>query len=69
MPSQVRLILDFCHDRPLNSRGIRNAPLMGAQAQALGILADALIANSALQARTTAEHFLDAMDQLQLSFV
>ncbi len=50
------------HDRPLNARGMRNAPLMGARAQALGILADALITSSALRARTTAEHFLDALD-------
>ena len=50
------------HDRPLNARGARNAPLMGARVQALGIRVEALITSSALRARTTAEHFLDALD-------
>ena len=50
------------HDRPLNARGVRNAPVMGARVQALGISAEGLITSSALRARTTAEHFLNALD-------
>ena len=50
------------HDRPLNTRGARNAPVMGARVQALGIRVEGLITSSALRARTTAEHFLDALD-------
>ena len=43
------------HDRPLNERGLRNAPDMGKRLQGLGIRPDAWISSTALRAITTAE--------------
>lgn len=56
------------HDRPLNARGTRNAPVMGARVQALGVRAEALITSSALRARTTAEQFWDTQDPPPVEF-
>jgi phosphohistidine phosphatase len=43
------------HDRPLNERGLRNAPDMGKRIQVWGIRPDAWISSTALRAITTAE--------------
>jgi phosphohistidine phosphatase len=43
------------HDRPLNDRGLRNAPEMGKRLQGWGIYPDAWISSTALRAITTAE--------------
>ena len=43
------------HDRPLNERGLRNAPDMGSRLSDRKFSPDALISSTALRARTTAE--------------
>jgi phosphohistidine phosphatase len=43
------------HDRPLNERGLRNAPEMGKRLQGWGIRPDTWISSTALRAITTAE--------------
>jgi phosphohistidine phosphatase len=43
------------HDRPLNERGLRNAPEMGKRIQGWGIRPDVWISSTALRAITTAE--------------
>jgi phosphohistidine phosphatase len=43
------------HDRPLNERGLRNAPEMGKRLQGWGICPDAWMSSTALRAITTAE--------------
>jgi phosphohistidine phosphatase len=43
------------HDRPLNDRGLRNAPEMGRRMQGLSIRPDVYISSTALRAITTAE--------------
>jgi phosphohistidine phosphatase len=43
------------HDRPLNERGLRNAPEMGKRLIGWGICPDAWISSTALRAITTAE--------------
>lgn len=43
------------HDRPLNERGLRNAPDMGRRLSDRGVSPDALISSTAERARTTAE--------------
>ena len=43
------------HDRPLNERGLRNAPEMGKRLQGSGIRPDVWISSTALRAITTAE--------------
>lgn len=50
------------HDRPLNSRGERNAPLMARRIAAMGMKVDRLISSTALRARTTAAFFADVLD-------
>ncbi len=45
------------HDRPLNDRGMRDAPVMAARLTATGFRPDVIIASTALRARTTAEAF------------
>lgn len=54
-------------DRPLNKRGLRNAPDMGARMRKRGIRPDRIISSPALRAKTTAEFFarelgIDAAD-------
>ena len=57
------------HDRPLNERGLRNAPEMGKRLQGLGIRTDAWISSTALRAITTAEIIAEQIgfpqDQIQ----
>jgi phosphohistidine phosphatase len=42
------------HDRPLNKRGKRTAPLMGALLQAEGLIPDFILCSSAVRSHTTA---------------
>lgn len=48
-------IKDF--DRPLDQRGLRDAPLMAAKMHKLGLIPDLIITSGANRARTTAEYF------------
>jgi phosphohistidine phosphatase len=50
------------HDRPLNQRGLRDAPEMAARLKNAGIKPDLLISSSALRAWTTASFFAEAFD-------
>ena len=50
------------HDRPLNERGLRNAPDMGSRLSDRKFSPDALISSTALRARTTAEIIADSMN-------
>ena len=43
------------HDRPLNDRGLRDAPRMGAWLEEQGLRPDRILSSTALRARTTAE--------------
>ena len=45
------------HDRPLNDRGMRDAPRMARQLAESGFRADLILSSTALRARTTAEAF------------
>ncbi len=45
------------HDRPLNARGLRDAPAMAARLADTGIRIDTIVASTALRARTTAGFF------------
>lgn len=45
------------HDRPLNDRGLRDAPAMATRLAASGITIDAILSSTALRARTTAGFF------------
>ena len=57
------------HDRPLNDRGLRNAPDMGKRLQEWSIRPDAWISSTALRAITTAEILAEQVgfppDQIQ----
>jgi len=45
------------HDRPLNARGLRDAPTMAQRLVETGLRPDTIIASTALRAATTAEFF------------
>lgn len=47
------------HDRPLNARGLRDAPVMAERLAASGFRPDAILASTALRAATTAGFFGD----------
>jgi phosphohistidine phosphatase len=49
------------HDRPLNERGLRNAPDMGSRLSDREVSPDALISSTALRARTTARIIADSL--------
>ncbi|WP_345803319.1 histidine phosphatase family protein [Microbacterium sp. AZCO] len=49
------------HDRPLNDRGLRDAPVMAARLAQSGFRADAILSSTALRARTTASYFGEAL--------
>jgi phosphohistidine phosphatase len=59
------------HDRPLNERGLRNAPEMGKRLQEWSIRPDVWISSTALRAITTAEIMAEEIgfppDQIQRS--
>ena len=45
------------HDRPLNDRGLRDAPAMAARLADSGVFPDAILSSTALRARPTAGFF------------
>jgi len=45
------------HDRPLNDRGLRDAPVMAERLAATGFVPNAIVSSTALRARTTAAAF------------
>ncbi len=45
------------HDRPLNDRGLRDAPVMAERLVASGLAVDRVLTSTALRARTTAAAF------------
>jgi len=49
------------HDRPLNHRGRRDAPLMAQRLADSGFPVEAILASTALRARTTAAYFGQAL--------
>lgn len=49
------------HDRPLNPRGLRDAPRMAARLGARGPAPERIVTSSALRARTTARTFADVL--------
>jgi phosphohistidine phosphatase len=49
------------HDRPLNARGLRAAPLMGRRLAKRGLRPDLLLSSSARRARDTAHLMADAL--------
>jgi len=53
-------LADF--DRPLNERGYRDAPIMGARLKASGILPDRILSSPARRAQSTAECIAAALD-------
>ena len=49
------------HDRPLNKRGLRDAPRMGRLLRQEDLLPDLIISSSAVRARKTAQMVIEAM--------
>ena len=49
------------HDRPLNKRGMANAPEMSSRLKNLNVNPDALFSSTALRAATTAQIFAEAL--------
>lgn len=49
------------HDRPLNERGLRDAPTMALRLAETGFRPDIILSSTALRARTTAEAFGSAL--------
>lgn len=45
------------HDRPLNGRGLRDAPAMARRLAETGLTLDAIVSSTALRAHTTADFF------------
>lgn len=50
------------HDRPLNARGMRDAPVMAARLAGSGVSVQRLLSSTAVRARTTAAEFGAALD-------
>ena len=50
------------HDRPLNKRGTRDAPMMGDKLKAMGIYPDMLWSSTALRAKITAQVLAQKLD-------
>lgn len=50
------------HDRPLNGRGTRNAPMMAQRARDAGIAPQRILSSTAVRARTTAEWFAEELN-------
>jgi len=48
------------HDRPLNPRGVEDAPRMGRFLRKLGVVPDLIVTSPAHRARATAEHVAEA---------
>ena len=49
------------HERPLNARGLRDAPVLAARQADRGLRVDVLLSSTAVRARTTAEFFAAAL--------
>ena len=49
------------HDRPLNDRGLRDAPVMGRRLAERGVVPDVILSSTAVRARTTAELIAEAI--------
>lgn len=49
------------HERPLNARGLRDAPMLAARQVERGLSADRLLSSTAVRARTTAGFFATAL--------
>lgn len=47
------------HDRPLNARGRRDAPVMAARLAVSGFVPDVIVSSTAVRARATAQAFAD----------
>jgi phosphohistidine phosphatase len=56
-------------DRPLDSRGLHDAPLMAHKMKKLGLIPDHIITSGALRARSTAEFFRKEFDLSHKHFV
>ncbi len=50
------------HERPLNHRGRRDAPRVGARLRERGVVPDAIVTSTAVRARSTAEILAQALD-------
>lgn len=50
------------HDRPLNSRGLRDAPEAARKTLRAGVRPELVLTSTALRARTTAEYFATVFD-------
>jgi phosphohistidine phosphatase len=48
------------HERPLNDRGVRDAPRVGAMLRDHGLIPDVIVSSDAVRARLTAEAVVDA---------
>jgi phosphohistidine phosphatase len=48
------------HERPLNDRGVRDAPRVGAVLRDHGLIPDVIVSSDAVRARLTAEAVVDA---------
>ena len=53
-------LTDF--DRPLNRRGLRDAPFMGKLMHAKGLKPDQIITSPAVRAKTTAQYYAEALE-------
>lgn len=49
-------------DRPLNDRGLHDAPMMAAKMMDLGLIPDYIITSGAMRAKTTAGYFMHAAE-------
>ncbi len=56
------------HDRPLNNRGIRDAPFMAKYLAENGYRPDLIVSSTALRAKTTAEMFIANHPDLDCEF-
>ena len=59
------------HDRPLNTRGHRDAPLMAEKLQARGMIPELLVSSSANRALSTAKYFAGtyAIDEKEILII
>lgn len=57
------------HDRPLNKRGLRDAPFMSKLLKGKGVKVDAILTSSANRALTTANYFKQELDLTDQQFL
>jgi len=53
------------HERPLNERGMRDAPIMAKRLLDKGCIPDLILCSSAVRTQQTAQYFLNAFEQSQ----